>query len=131
MKRCIEGEERSQVSLLPQCLDDFIAEDNTVRVVEAFVEELDLKALGFEGVAPAETGCLSYHPAVLLRMYIYGYLNQTRSGRRLEREYQRNLEFIRLTGRLAPAFKTIADFRRDSGAGTRDVCRRLSSERRT
>ena len=125
MKRFIEGEDRSQVSLLPQCLDDFIAEDNPVRVVDAFVEELDLKALGFEGVAPADTGRPSYQPAVLLKIYIYGYLNHVQSSRRLERECQRNLELMWLTGRLAPDFKTIADFRRDSGAGIRNVCRRF------
>ena len=125
MKRFIEGEGRSQVSLLPQCLDDFIAEDNPVRVVDAFVEELDLDALGFEGIAPADTGRPSYHPAVLLKIYIYGYLNHIQSSRRLERECQRNLELMWLTGRLAPDFKTIADFRRDSGAGIRNVCRRF------
>ena len=125
MKRFIEGEDRSQVTLLPECLDDFIAEDNPVRVVDAFVEELDLNALGFEGVAPADTGRPSYHPAVLLKIYIYGYLNHIQSSRRLERECQRNLELMWLIGRLAPDFKTIADFRRHSGAGIRNVCRRF------
>jgi transposase len=125
MKRFVEGEDRSQVTLLPECLDDFIAEDNSVRVVDAFVEELDLQELGFEGVEPASTGRPSYHPAVLLKIYIYGYLNRIQSSRRLERECQRNLELMWLTGRLAPDFKTIADFRRDSGKGIRNVCRQF------
>ncbi len=102
MKRFIEGEERSQATLLPQYLDDYIAEDNPVRAVDAFVEELDLKALGFEGADPAITGRPSYHPAVLLKIYIYGYLNRIASSRRLEREAQRNVELMWLTGRLAP-----------------------------
>ena len=125
MKRFIEGEDRSQVALLPECLDDFIAEDNPVRVVDAFVEELDLQALGFDGVEAAETGRPSYHPSVLLKIYIYGYLNRIQSSRRLEREAQRNVELMWLTGRLAPDFKTIADFRHDNGAGIRNVCRRF------
>jgi transposase len=125
MKRFIEGEDRSQVTLLPECLDDFIAEDNAVRVVDAFVEELDLQELGFEGIEPASTGRPSYHPTVLLKIYIYGYLNRIQSSRRLERECQRNLELMWLTGRLAPDFKTIADFRRDSGKGIRNVCRQF------
>jgi transposase len=125
MKRFIEGEERSQVTLLPECLDDFIAEDNPVRVVDAFVEELDLHDLGFHGTEPADTGRPSYHPAVLLKIYIYGYLNRIQSSRRLEREAQRNVELMWLTGRLAPDFKTIADFRRDNGMGIRNVCRRF------
>ena len=97
MKRFIEGEDRSQVTLLPECLDDFIAEDNPVRVVDAFVEELDLQGLGFDGAQPAETGRPSYHPAVLLKIYIYGYLNRVQSSRRLEREAQRNVELMWLT----------------------------------
>jgi transposase len=125
MKRFIEGEDRSQVTLLPECLDDYIAEDNPVRVVDAFVDELDLLELDFESVEPAITGRPSYHPAVLLKIYIYGYLNRIQSSRRLERECQRNLELMWLTGRLAPDFKTIADFRRDNGAGIRNVCRRF------
>ena len=125
MKRFIEGEDRSQVTLLPECLDDYVADDNPVRAVDAFVEELDLQELGFEGAEPATTGRPSYHPAVLLRIYIYGYLNRVQSSRRLEREAQRNVELMWLTGRLAPDFKTIADFRRDNGAGIRNVCRRF------
>ena len=123
MKRFIEGEERSQVTLLPECLDDYIAEDNPIRVVDAFVEELNLHKLGFEGAQPAATGRPSYHPAVLLRIYIYGYLNRIQSSRRLEREAQRNVELMWLTGRLAPDFKTIADFRKDHGDAIRKVCR--------
>jgi transposase len=125
MKRFVEGEDRTQVTLLPECLDDFIAEDNSVRVVDAFVEELNLQDLGFDRVRPACTGRPAYHPAVLLKIYIYGYLNRIQSSRRLERECQRNLELMWLTGRLAPDFKTIADFRRDSGKGIRNVCRRF------
>jgi transposase len=125
MKRFVEGQDRSQVTLLPECLDDYIAEDNPVRVVDAYVEELDLEELGFEGVKPAATGRPSYHPAALLKIYIYGYLNRIQSSRRLEREAQRNVELMWLTGRLAPDFKTIADFRRDNGVGIRNVCRRF------
>jgi transposase len=125
MKRFIEGAERSQVTLLPECLDDYIAEDNPVRVVDAYVEELDLQELGFEGAEPAATGRPAYHPAVLLKIYIYGYLNRIQSSRRLEREAQRNVELMWLTWRLAPDFKTIADFRRDNGPGIRNVCRRF------
>jgi transposase len=125
MKRFIEGQSRSQVSLLPQCLDDFISEDNPVRAIDAFVEELDLHELGFEGAEPAPTGRPSYHPAILLKIYIYGYLNRIQSSRRLEREAQRNVELMWLTGRLGPDFKTIADFRRDNGEGIRNVCGRF------
>lgn len=125
MPRFIEGEDRHQVTLLPESLDEFIAEDNAVRVVDAFVEELDLAAMGFEGTEPAATGRPSYDPAVLLKIYIYGYLNRVQSSRRLERECQRNVELMWLTGRLAPDFKTIADFRRDNGTGIRGVCRRF------
>jgi len=125
MKRFIGGEGRHQVTLLPECLDDFVGADNPVRVVDAFVDELDLQELGFEGTNPATTGRPSYHPAVLLKIYIYGYLNRIQSSRRLERECQRNLELMWLTGRLAPDFKTIADFRHDNGKGIRNVCRRF------
>ena len=125
MARYVEGSDRSQVTLLPECLDDYIAEDNPVRVVEAFVEELDLEALGFPKAAPALTGRPAYHPSVLLKIYIYGYLNRVASSRRLERECQRNVELMWLTGHLAPDFKTIADFRRDSGAAIRKVCRQF------
>ena len=125
MTRYIQGSDRSQVTLLPECLDDYIDEDNPVRVVDVFVDELDLTVLGFERVAPALTGRPGYHPAVLLKLYIYGYLNRIQSSRRLEREAQRNVELMWLTGRLAPDFKTIADFRHDNGVGIRNVCRRF------
>ena len=125
MSRFIEGQDRSQVTLLPECLDDFIADDNPVRVVDVFIGELDMVALGFEGAIPATTGRPSYHPAVMLKVYLYGYLNRIQSSRRLERECQRNVELMWLTGRLSPDFKTIADFRRDNSAGIRNVCRRF------
>ena len=125
MKRFIEGESRQQVTLLPECLDDYIGEDNPVRIVDAFIEELNLLSLGFKGADPALTGRPAYHPAVLLKLYIYGYLNRIQSSRRLEREAQRNVELMWLTGRLAPDFKTIADFRRHNGTGIRSVCRRF------
>lgn len=122
MKRFIEGEDRSQSVLFPERLDDYIGEDNPVRAVDAFVDELDLANLGFDGVHAEETGRPAYHPATLLRIYIYGYMNRIQSSRRLERETQRNLELIWLTGRLSPDFKTIADFRRDNGPAIRRVC---------
>ena len=125
MSRFIEGQDRNQVTLLPECLDDFIADDNPVRVVDAFIDELDMVALGFEGAIPATTGRPSYHPAVMLKVYLYGYLNRIQSSRRLDRECQRNVELMWLTGRLSPDFKTIADFRRDNSAGIRNVCRRF------
>lgn len=125
MKRFIEGESRQQVALMPQALDDYIGEDNPVRVIDLFVDELNLGELGFEGNAPAATGRPGYHPSLLLKIYLYGYLNRIQSSRRLEREAQRNLELIWLTGRLAPDFKTIADFRHDNGKGIRNVCKRF------
>ena len=125
MKRFIEGEDRSQVTLLPECLDDYIAEDNPVRVVDVFIDELDLGALGFAGVVPEVTGRPSYHPSALLKIHVYGYPNRIQSSRRLEREAGRNLELMWLTGRLAPDFKTIADFRRDNGPAIRAVCSRF------
>jgi transposase len=125
MKRFIEGENRGQGTLLPELLDDYVAEDNPVRVVDVFVDELDLGKLGFERVQPAKTGRPAYHPAVLLKLYIYGYLNRIQSSRRLEREAQRNVELMWLTGRLAPDFKTIANFRKDNGKAIRNVCRQF------
>ncbi|KNE21032.1 IS1182 family transposase [Achromobacter spanius] len=125
MKRFIEGKDRAQVTLLPECLDDYIDEDNLVRIVDVFVDEIDLLSLGFSGVDPAATGRPAYHPAVLLKLYIYGYLNRIQSSRRLEREAQRNIELMWLIGRLAPDFKTIADFRRNNGVGIRNVCKRF------
>src|SRR5476649_2181111 len=123
MKRFIEGEDRSQSTLFPEHLDDYIAEDNPVRVIDVFVDELDLQELGFEGMQPEVTGRPAYHPGSLLKIYIYGYLNRIQSSRRLERETQRNVELIWLTGRLMPDFKTIADFRKDNGKAIRSVCR--------
>jgi transposase len=125
MKRFIEGEDRGQVTLLPELLDDYVAEDNPVRVVDIFVEELDLVGLGFKRVQPAKTGRPAYHPAVLLKLYIYGYLNRIQSSRRLEREAQRNVELMWLTQRLSPDFKTIANFRKDNGKAIRNVCRQF------
>src|ERR671918_2627240 len=125
MARFIEGADRRQTALLPESLDDYVDVDNPVRVVDAFVDALDLTELGFDGVAPEATGRPGYHPATLLKIYMYGYLNQVQSSRRLERECGRNLELIWLTGRLAPDFKTIADFRRDNGLAIRKVCSRF------
>jgi transposase len=125
MKRFIEGGERGQGTLLPEHLDDYVTEDNPVRVVDVFVEELDLAGLGFARVLPAKTGRPAYHPAVLLKLYIYGYLNRIQSSRRLEREAQRNVELMWLTGRLAPDFKTIANFRKDNGKAIGKVCRQF------
>jgi len=125
MKRFIEGDDRTQVTLLPECLDDYVESENPVRVIEVFVDGLDLSALGFVGVDPAATGRPAYHPAVLLKIYIYGYLNRVQSSRRLEREAQRNVELMWLTGRLTPDFKTIANFRKDNGRAIRNVCRQF------
>jgi transposase len=125
MSRFVEGEPRTQSLLFPERLDDWISEDNPVRVIDAFVDELDLKELGFEGAVPAETGRPAYHPSTLLKIYIYGYLNRVQSSRRLEREAQRNVEVVWLTGRLMPDFKTIADFRTDNGPAIRKVCVRF------
>ena len=122
MKRFVEGEDRNQAVLLPEYLEDYVSEDNPVRVVDVFVDELDLHDLGFDGTAPAATGRPLYHPSVLLKIYIYGYLNRIQSSRRLERETQRNIELMWLTGRLSPDFKTIADFRRNNGKAIRNVC---------
>src|SRR2546426_7588297 len=125
MKRFVEGEDRNQVTLLPEYLDDFVVEDNPVRVIDVFIDELDPTGLGFEGVAPADTGRPAYHPAVLLKIYVYGYLNRLQSSRRLERETHRNVELMWLTGRLTPDFKTIADFRKDNGPAIRRACRQF------
>src|SRR5579862_9533322 len=122
MHRFIDGEDRRQQALLPHSLEDYVGEDNPVRVIEAFIDELDLAALGFSGMTPAATGRPAYHPSTLLKIYLYGYLNRIQSSRRLEREAQRNIELMWLTGRLAPDFKTIADFRKDNGAAIQSVC---------
>ena len=123
MKRFIEGVDRGQSSMFPERLDDWIGEDNPVRVIDVFVDELDLLGLGFDRVEPRETGRPSYHPSVLLKLYVYGYLNRVQSSRRLEREAGRNVEVMWLTERLEPDHKTIADFRKDSGPAIRRVCR--------
>jgi transposase len=125
MKRFVEGADRGQSTFLPECLDDWIDENNPVRVIDAFVEALDLAELGFAGVEPETTGRPSYHPSVLLKLYIYGYLNRVQSSRRLEREAGRNFEVMWLLGRLVPDHKTIADFRKDNGPGIRKVCARF------
>ena len=122
MKRFIEGSDRSQATFFPERLDDYIGEDNPVRAVDAFVDALDLGGLGFDRVVPEATGRPGYHPSTLLKIYIYGYLNQIQSSRRLERECQRNIELVWLTGRLMPDFKTIADFRKDYGGAIQKVC---------
>ena len=125
MKRYIEGKSREQMVLMPELLDDFIGEDNPVRVIDLFVDELDLLGLGFSCAQAAITGRPGYHPGLLLKLYIYGYLNRIQSSRRLEREAQRNVEVMWLTGHLAPDFKTIADFRRDNGTGIRNACKQF------
>src|SRR5215218_8970207 len=125
MKRFVEGEDRRQTTLLPDCIEDYVSEENPVRVIGAFVAALDLAELGFEGVVPERTGRPAYHPSTLLKLYVYGYLNRVQSSRRLEREAGRNLELMWLTGRLAPDFKTIADFRKDNGPAIRATCRRF------
>ena len=125
MGRFVEGADRSQLCFLPECLDDWDTEENPVHVIEAFVDVLDLATLGFAGVAPAATGRPSYHPAVLLKLYIYGYLNKVQSSRRLDRKAGRNVELMWLLGRLVPDNKTIADFRKNNGAALRQVCARF------
>src|SRR5438132_8609089 len=122
MRRFVEQADRGQCTLLPECLDDFIDESNPVRVIDVFVDTLDLAEMSFEGVEPAATGRPSYHPSVLLKLYIYGYLNRVQSSRRLEREAGRNVEVMWLLGRLAPDHKTIAYFRKDNGLAMRKVC---------
>jgi len=124
MKRFIEGDNRQQITLLPESLDEYIEAENPVRVVDLFVEQLDLGSLGFS-VEPAATGRPAYHPSTLLKLYVYGYLNRIQSSRRLEREAQRNIELMWLLGRLFPDFKTIADFRRDNSEGIRNACRQF------
>jgi len=131
MRRFVEGADRGQSTLFPECLEDWIGEDNPVRVIDVFVEELDLADLGFGGVDPEATGRPSYHPSVLLKLYIYGYLNRVQSSRRLEHEAGRNVEVMWLTGRLAPDHKTIADFRKDNGTAIRKVCARFIALCRT
>ncbi len=122
MKRFVEGVDRSQSTLFPDRLEDWIGADNPVRVIDIFVDELDLGDLGFGRVEPLATGRPGYHPSVLVKLYIYGYLNRVQSSRRLEREAGRNVEVMWLTGRLVPDHKTIANFRKDNGPAIRKVC---------
>src|SRR6202795_3173825 len=131
MRRFVEGLDRGQSTLFPECLEDWIDDDNPVRAIDVFVDDLDLSELGFGGVDPEITGRPSYHPAVLLKLYIYGYLNRVQSSRRLEREAGRNVEVMWLTGRLAPDHKTIADFRKDNGTAIRKACARFVALCRT
>ncbi len=125
MKRFVEGVERSQSTLFPEQLEDWIGADNPVRVIDVFVDELDLGELGFERTEPLATGRPSYHPCALLKLYIYGDLNRVQSSRRLEREAGRNVEVMWRTGRLVPDHKTIANFRKDNGPAIRNVCARF------
>lgn len=129
MKRFIEGDNRRQITLLPESLDEYIEAENPVRVVDLFIDQLELGRLCFS-VEPAATGRPSYHPSTLLKLYLYGYLNRVQLSRRLEREAQRNIELTWLLGRLSPDFKTIADFRRDNGEGIRNGCRQFVVPRR-
>ncbi|MHA7846391.1 IS1182 family transposase [Serratia sp. D1N4] len=123
MTHHIKGQGRHQVTLLPEVLDDFVTEDNPVRVVDVFVDGLQLDVLGFESVNPKQTGRPGYHPATMLKLYIYGYLNRIQSSRRLEKETHRNVELMWLLERLTPDFKTIADFRKNNGKGIKNTCR--------
>jgi len=122
MSGFIQGEDRSQATLFPERLDDYVAEDSACRVIDVFLDDLDLSGLGFK-TEPNDTGRPAYHPSTMLKLFVYGYLNRVQSSRRLEREAQRNVELMWLTGRLAPDFKTIADFRKDNGVAIRLVCR--------
>ena len=122
MSGFIKGEDRNQATLFPERLDDYIAEDSAVRVIDVFLDQLDLSGLGFK-TEPNDTGRPAYHPSTMLKIYVYGYLNRVQSSRRLEREAQRNIELMWLSERLAPDFKTIADFRKDNGVAIRLVCR--------
>jgi transposase len=125
MKIFIEGVGRNQTTLFPERLEDWVGEDNPIRVIDVFVDELNLFDLGFERVSPRATGRPSYHPSILLKLYIYGYLNRVQSSCRLEREAGRNVEVMWLTGRLVPDHMTIADFRKDYGRAIRKVCARF------
>ena len=122
MSKFIEGLDRSQGTLFPERLDDYVEEENPVRVIDVFIDDLDISGLGFKA-EPAATGRPGYHPKMMLKLYVYGYLNRVQSSRRLEVEAQRNIELMWLTGRLAPDFKTIADFRKDNPEAIRLVCR--------
>src|ERR1700686_3009836 len=125
MRRFVAGMDRGQSTLFPERLEDWIGEDNAVRGIDVFVEDLDLAELGFSGVDPEVTGRPSYHPSALLKLYVYGYLNRVQSSRRLEREASRNVEVMWLLGRLVPHHKTVADFRKDNGRAIRKMCARF------
>jgi transposase len=125
MSRFVQSEERTQETFLPCRLEDYVTEENPVRVIDVFVEQLDLDGLGFAGMRPEATGRPAYHPSTMLKIYLYGYLNRVQSSRRLERETQRNVELMWLTGRLTPDFKTIANFRKDNGPAIRGACRQF------
>tara|TARA_B100000767_G_scaffold175378_1_gene163918 strand:+ start:262 stop:861 length:600 start_codon:yes stop_codon:yes gene_type:complete len=123
MSRHIKGSSRSQATLFPEMLEDFVAKENPVRVIDVFVDGLDLENLGFKGVQFKATGRPGYHPSILLKIYIYGYLNRIQSSRCLERETQRNVELMWLTEHLSPDCKTIADFRKDNHLGIKNACK--------
>jgi len=123
MSRFIEEKARSQTTLFPEQLDDYISQDNPIRTIEAFVDGLDMRSMSFKRVEPSSTGRPGYRPSTLLKLYIYGYLNRIQSSRRLERETQRNVELMWLLGRLQPDFKTISDFRKDNGEAIQQSCR--------
>ena len=123
MSRFIDEADRFQGTLLPETIDEYVCEENPVRVIDAFVGALDLASLGFAGVEPEATGRPAYHPATMLKIYLYGYLNRIQSTRRLEQEARRNLELMWLVGRLAPDFKTLADFRAENTVAIKNVCR--------
>src|ERR1700730_17153841 len=125
MSRFVQSEERTQETFLPRRLEDYVTENSPVRVIDVFVEELDLNKLGFAGMRPEATGRPAYHPSTMLKIYLYGYLNRIQSSPRLERETQRNVELMWLAGRLTPDFKTIANFRKDNGPAIRGVCRQF------
>lgn len=125
MSHHIQGQSRTQTTLFPEVLDDFVTEENPVRVIDLFVNEINLDSLGFHRVQPKQTGRPGYHPATLLKLYIYGYLNRIQSSRRLEKETHRNIELMWLLERLQPDFKTIADFRKDNGKGIKNACRQF------
>jgi len=125
MSRHIKGQSRTQTTLFPEAIDDFVAEDNPIRVIDLFVDQLDLLELGFEAVNTKLTGRPGYHPATMLKLYIYGYLNRIQSSRRLEKESHRNVELMWLLERLRPDFKTIANFRKDNSKGIKNVCRKF------
>ena len=122
MSGFIEGENRYQSTLFPERIDDYVDEDSIARVIDVFIDRLDISGLGFKAEA-AETGRPGFHPRTMLKIYVYGYLNQVHSSRRLEREAKRNVELMWLTGRLAPDHKTIANFRKDNGEAIKLVCR--------